>query len=66
VIKSRRVKWAGHLAHMEKMINLHKLLVRKLKAKRLFGGCKCRRKDNIKMYLMENGGRGKLDLSDRD
>jgi hypothetical protein len=29
MIKSRRLKWAGHIAHMQKERNAYKILVRK-------------------------------------
>jgi hypothetical protein len=52
VIKSKRLRWAGHVAHME-MKNLYKILVRKPEGKRLTGRPRRRWEDNIKMDLKE-------------
>jgi hypothetical protein len=35
VIKSRKMRWAGHVAHMGEMRNAYKVLVGKLEGKRL-------------------------------
>jgi hypothetical protein len=35
VIKSRRMRWAGHVAHVGEMINVYKMLVGKSEGKRL-------------------------------
>jgi hypothetical protein len=55
VIKSRRLKWAGHVARMEEEKVVHRVLVGRLEGKRPRG--KPRRKwvDNIKMDLREIG-----------
>jgi len=37
VIKSRRVRWAGHIVRMVQMRNLNKILVEKTEGKRLLG-----------------------------
>jgi hypothetical protein len=37
VIKSRRMRWVGHVAHMEENRNAQRTLVRRLEGKR--GGC---------------------------
>jgi hypothetical protein len=37
VIKSRRIRWMGHVAHMGEMRNVYKILVRKPEGKRLLG-----------------------------
>jgi len=37
IIKSRRMRWAGHIAHMEDMRNAYKILVRKPEGKRQLG-----------------------------
>jgi hypothetical protein len=55
VIKSRRIKWAGHLARMEKGRDVYRILVTRLEGKRLLGRPKLRREDNIKMGRREMG-----------
>jgi hypothetical protein len=42
VIKSRRMVWVDHVAHMGEVQNAHKILVRKPEGKRLLGGHMCR------------------------
>ena len=37
VIKWRRMRWAGHVAHMEERRGMHKVLVGKPEGKRLLG-----------------------------
>jgi len=59
VIKSRRVRWAGHVARMgiggeEQESYTHGLVVR-LERKKLLRRPKCRWEDNIKMDLQEIG-----------
>jgi hypothetical protein len=53
VIKSRRMIWAGHVAHMREMRNKCKILVEKLEGERLFGRSSYRWEDNIKINLRE-------------
>jgi hypothetical protein len=53
VIKSGRMKWAGHVAYMEAMRNSYKILVGKPEGKRPFGRMKLKWEDNIKMDLGE-------------
>ena len=53
VIKSRRLKWAGHVARMEEGRGVHKVLVGKPDGKRPLGRPRRRREDNIKMDLQE-------------
>ena len=55
VIKSRRMRWAGLLAHMEEGRGVHKVLVGKSEGKRPLGRPKRRWEDNIKMDLQEVG-----------
>ena len=55
VIKSRRMIWAGYVAHMGKRRELHRVLVEKPKGKRPLGRPRCRWEDNIKMDLQEVG-----------
>jgi hypothetical protein len=53
VIKSRRIRCAGNLPCMGKMINMNKILVRKPERKRLNRRSRCRWEDNINMDLEE-------------
>ena len=55
LIKSRRMRWAGHVARMEEGRGVHKVLVGKPEGKRPLGRPKHRREDNIKMDLEEVG-----------
>jgi hypothetical protein len=58
VTKSRRMRWAGHVARMGEIRNAYKMLVGKPEGKRPFGGPKCRWEDNIRLYLRELGWEG--------
>ena len=49
VIKSRRMRWKGHVAHMEEGTGVHKVLVGKPEGKRPLGRPRRRWEDNIKM-----------------
>ena len=51
VIKSRRMRWAGHVARMGARRGLYRVLVEKPEGKRLLGRPGCRWEDNIKMDL---------------
>ena len=51
VIKSRRMKWTGHVARMEEGRDVHKVLVGKPEGKRPLGRPRHRWEDNIKMDL---------------
>ena len=55
VIKSRRMRWAGHVERMEEGRGVHKVLVGKPDGKRPFGRPRRRWEDNIKMDLQEVG-----------
>ena len=55
VIKSRRLKLAGHVARMEEGSSAFKILTGKLTGKRSLGGPRCRWEDNIRMDLKEMG-----------
>ena len=55
MIKSRRMRLAGHVARMEEGRGVHKVLVGKPEGKRLLGRPRCRWEDNIKMDLQEVG-----------
>jgi hypothetical protein len=52
VIKSRRMRWAGHVARMRTMMHL-RILVEKLEGKRRLGIPRSKWEDNIKMDLQE-------------
>ena len=56
VVKSRRMRWAGHVARMGEDIVVHRVLVGKPEGKRPLGRPRCRWEDNIKMDLQEVGG----------
>ena len=59
VVKSRRMKWAGHVARMGEDRVVHRVSVGKPEGKRPLGRPRCRWEDNIKMDLQEvGGGRG--------
>ena len=53
VIKSRRMRWAGHVARMGKERGVYGVLVGKLEGKRLLGRPRRRWVDNIRMDLQE-------------
>ena len=56
VVKSRRMRWAGHVARMGEGRGVHRVLVGKPEGKRPLGRPRCRWEDNIKMDLQEVGG----------
>jgi len=56
VVKSRRMRWAGHVAHMGEGRVVHRVLVGKPEGKRPLGRPRCRWEDNIKMDPQEVGG----------
>jgi len=58
VIKSRRMRWAGHVAHKEEGRGMYRVLVGKPEGKRPLGRPWRRWKDNIKMDLQEVGCEG--------
>ena len=55
VIKSRRMRWLGHVVHMGERRGMYKVLVRKSEGKRQLGRPRHRWEDNIKMDLQEVG-----------
>ena len=55
VIKSRRMRWAGHVACMGEERVVYRVLVGKLEGKRPLGRPRCRWVDNIRMDLQEVG-----------
>jgi hypothetical protein len=59
VVKSRRMRWAGHVARMVEDRGVHRVLVGKREGKRPLGGPRRRWEDNTKIDLQEVGrGRG--------
>jgi len=59
VVKSRLMRWAGHVARMGEDRGVHRVLVGKPEGKRPLGKPRRRWEDNIKMDLQEVGeGRG--------
>jgi hypothetical protein len=54
-IKSRRMRWAGHVACMGEGRNVYRVLVGKLGGKRPLGRLRCRWEYGIKMDLTETG-----------
>jgi hypothetical protein len=55
IIKSRRMRWVGHVARMGEKRNVCRLLVGKPEGKRPLGRSRLRWIDNIKMDLLEIG-----------
>jgi hypothetical protein len=55
VIKSRRMRWAGHVACMGEGRGAYRVLVGRPEGKRPLGRPRCRWEDNIKMDLKEIG-----------
>jgi hypothetical protein len=55
VIKSRTMRWAGHVARMVKEKSVHRMLVGKPEGKRPLVRPRRRWKDNIKMDLQDVG-----------
>jgi hypothetical protein len=54
-IKSRRMRWVGHVARMGEVRGAYRVLVGRPEGKRPLGRPRRRCKDNIKMYLREIG-----------
>jgi len=64
VVKSRRMRWAGHVALMGEERGVHRVLVRKPEGNRPLGRPRRRWEDIIKMDLREvRGGGGWMDLA---
>jgi hypothetical protein len=69
IIKSRRMRWAGHVARMGQKRNIYRILVGKPEGKRRLGRPRRRWENNIKMDLgeMRWGGMDWIHLAqDRD
>jgi hypothetical protein len=56
VVKSRRMRWAGHMARMGEDRGVHRVMVGKPEGKRSLGRPRRRWEDNIKIDLQETGG----------
>ena len=56
VVKSRRMRWAGHVARIGEGRGVHRVLVGKPEGKRPLGRPRRRWEGNIKMDLQEVGG----------
>jgi hypothetical protein len=69
IIKSRRMRWAGHVARMGEKRNVYRILVGKPEGKRPLGRPRRRWEENIRMDLreIEWGGMDWIELAqDRD
>jgi len=55
VIRSRRMRWTGHVARIGERRGVYRVLVGKPEGKRLLGRPRRRWEDNIKMNLQEVG-----------
>jgi len=58
VIKSRRMRWAGHVARMGDTKGVYSVMVGKPEGKRPFGRTRNRWEVNIKMVIQEVGCMG--------
>ena len=56
VVKSRRMRWAGHVSRMGEGRGVYRVLVGKPEGKRPMGRPRRRWENNIKMDLQEVGG----------
>jgi hypothetical protein len=56
VVKSKRMRWAGHVARMGEEIGVHRVLVGKPEGKRSLGRLRRRWEDNIKMDFQKLEG----------
>jgi hypothetical protein len=54
-IKSRRMRWAGHVARMGEDRNVYRVLMGKPEGKRLLGRQRCRWEDEVRVDLREIG-----------
>jgi hypothetical protein len=55
IIKSRRMRWVGHVARIGEERNAYRLLLGKPEGKRPLGRTRCRSANNIRMDLGEVG-----------
>jgi len=58
VIKSRRMRWAGHVSRMAERRGIYRVLVGKPEGKIPLGKPRCRWEDNIKMDHQKVGCEG--------
>jgi hypothetical protein len=58
MIKSRRMRWAGHVARIGEKRNAYRILVGKPEGKRPLGRSTCRWVENIEIDLREMGWDG--------
>jgi hypothetical protein len=58
VVKSRRMRWARHVARMGEEKSVHRMLVGKPEGNRPLGRPRRRWEDNIKTDMQEVGGGG--------
>jgi hypothetical protein len=65
IIKSRKLRWTGRVAQMEKKSNAYRILVEKPEGKRPIGRQRRRWVDDIQIYLRETEwvGMGWIDLA---
>ena len=65
VVKSRTMRWAGHVARMGEGRGVHRVLVGKPEGKKLLGRTRRRCEDNIKIEFQAVGcgGRDWFDLA---
>jgi hypothetical protein len=55
VIKSRRMRWEGHVARIGEGRDVYRVLVRRSEGKKPLGRSRCRWEDNIKKDLRKIG-----------
>ena len=55
VIKSRRLRWAGHVARMEEGKSAFKILTGRATGKKPLGRPRYKWEENIRMYIIEIG-----------
>jgi len=64
VIKSRRMRWVGHAAHMGEWRGVYRILVGESEGKRPLGRPRRSWEDNIRLYLREvEGSMGRTGFS---
>jgi hypothetical protein len=63
VIKSRRLRWAGHVARMGEGRGVYRVLVGRPESKKPLGRPRRMWEDNIKMDLRETGSMGRTGFS---
>jgi hypothetical protein len=64
VTKSRRMRWAGHVARMGEGRGAYRIFVGRPEGRRPLGRPRCRWEDNIKMDFQEVGWGGGMDWID--